>query len=178
MDELPQFSMPGSACDISDLLISSGFPHLTVTENNRSMAYECCLVYEIITKRVAALDDIRKGLGSVAVRNKTCLCLLEKWPVLKTRYDDRKSGCYLFSICILKLKYKFSFVRFFPPPQDEVIDLATLSPHIHYEVDETDERKKEAQTYFEKYLLQISERGCILTLVSACSLLMILHNIT
>ena len=97
--------------------------------------------------------------------------------------------CFQFAF----LKYKFSFVRFYPPPQDEVIDfiiyiyiyiyiyiiyMATLSPHIHYEVDETDERKKEAQTYFEKYLLQISERGCILTLVSACSLLMILHNIT
>lgn len=103
--------MPGSTYDIIDLLISSGFPHITVSENNRSMAYECCLVHEVITKRVAALDDIRRGLGSVTVRNKTCLNLLEKWPELKTRFDGSKSGCYFSVICIRKLKFKFPFLK-------------------------------------------------------------------
>jgi hypothetical protein len=130
------------------------------------MAYECCLQHEVITKRVAALDDIRRRLGSVTVGNKTCLSLLEKWPELKTRFDGSKSGYYIFSIGIIKSQ-KNSFLRFFPPSQDDVINLATVSPRLHYEIEGNDERKKEAQTYFEKYLLKISVSGCISILDSA-----------
>jgi hypothetical protein len=55
--------------------------------------------------------------------------------------------------------------------------LATLSPRLHFEIDDSDERKKEAQNYFEKYIFEMSESGCLLTLISARSLLIVLQNI-
>jgi hypothetical protein len=39
----------------------------------------------VLTKRLASLDDMRKGLSTVCVSGQTLLDLLEKWPELKQR---------------------------------------------------------------------------------------------
>ena len=57
--------------------MSSGYPHLTVTAERRHLAYECVLLYEVVTKRLAALDDIRQGFTSVSALGTTCLDLLD-----------------------------------------------------------------------------------------------------
>jgi hypothetical protein len=64
-EELKQLTDPESEHYISDLLVSSGYPHITVSGDTRHLAYECCLLHEVFTKRLAAVDDIRKGLASV-----------------------------------------------------------------------------------------------------------------
>jgi hypothetical protein len=48
--------------NIADIITSSGFPHIQVTDTNKNLAYECCFVHEVITKRV--LNDLREGLMS------------------------------------------------------------------------------------------------------------------
>ena len=51
--------------NIADILTSSGFPHIEVIQNTRQLAYECCLIHELITKRIALLHDLRQlGLTS------------------------------------------------------------------------------------------------------------------
>ena len=61
-DRLCEFTSPDSALDIGDLLMSAGYPHVRVTADRRRLAYECCLIYEVVPKRIPALNDIRKGL--------------------------------------------------------------------------------------------------------------------
>lgn len=53
---------------------------MEITADNRSLAYECFLQYEVITKRIPALEDIRKGLASV--KGITLLDLLRTHPNL------------------------------------------------------------------------------------------------
>ncbi len=86
-EQLPEFTNTDSSLNISDILVSSGFPHICITKENRQMAYECCLIFEVIGKRLSALDDFRKGLGSIHVFSKSCLELLEKFPELSMRFD-------------------------------------------------------------------------------------------
>ena len=50
--------------NIADILTSSGFPLIEVIQNNRQLAYECCLIHEVITKRIALLDDLRQRFTS------------------------------------------------------------------------------------------------------------------
>ena len=50
-DELKRFTDPDSLMNIGDILVAAGFPHIEVTNNNRELAYECCLTYEVITHR-------------------------------------------------------------------------------------------------------------------------------
>ena len=50
------------SCNISELLLAGGFPHIEVSPASRLLAYECVLTSEVITKRVPVLDDIRNGL--------------------------------------------------------------------------------------------------------------------
>ena len=57
-EDLGEFTSTDSELDLTDLLMAAGFPHITVTCEQRHLAYECCLLYEVITKRIAALDDI------------------------------------------------------------------------------------------------------------------------
>ena len=132
---LAEFTSSGSDMDISDLLIAAGYPRITIPADKRHLAYECCLVYEVITKRVPALEDIRKGLASVKVRRKTVLDLLTKCPE-----SER---------------------RFFPSHEREVIDLALLSSYVEYEADEPTSHN--AQNYFEKYLAELDARGLVCT---------------
>ena len=50
--------------NIADILTSSGFPLIEVIQNNRQLAYECCLIQDVITKRIAFLDDLRQRWDS------------------------------------------------------------------------------------------------------------------
>lgn len=50
--------------NIADIITSSGFPHIQVTDTNKNLAYECCFIHEVITKRIPLLDDLREGLMS------------------------------------------------------------------------------------------------------------------
>ena len=52
---------------------TAGYPRVEVTEQKIHFAYECCLVNEDVTKRLPALDDIRKGLSDVNVMGVTLL---------------------------------------------------------------------------------------------------------
>lgn len=92
-------------------------------------------MYEVITKRVAALDDMRKGLESATVLGKTSIDLMAKWPKVRS--------------------------RFFPAPKADVIDATTLCLRLMYETDD-DSASREARIYFEKYLAELSARGCTL----------------
>jgi hypothetical protein len=131
---LCEFTTPGSSYDISDLLMSAGYPHISVTANTRCLAYECCLVYEVITKRIPALEDIRKGLECVKVLGKSSINLLTKWPELKA--------------------------RFFPAPEANIIDAATLRSHFIYEADADNSGCQQTRAYFENYLDELGARGC------------------
>ena len=56
-ESLADFTNPSSSMNISELLTSAGYPHISVTEERRHLAYECILLYEVITKRIPSLDD-------------------------------------------------------------------------------------------------------------------------
>lgn len=64
--ELGKFTLDGNF-NITDILVSAGFPHIEVTPSNWLLAYEYVLTYEVITKRITVLDDLRKRLDSVRV---------------------------------------------------------------------------------------------------------------
>lgn len=64
-ESLADFTNSSSPMNISELLTSAGYPHLSITQERQHLAYECILLYEVITKRIPALDDLRKGLASV-----------------------------------------------------------------------------------------------------------------
>ena len=123
--------MPDSSSDISDLLVSAGYPHITISPERRQLAFECCLQYEVITKRVSALDDMRKGLQSVKVWGNTINDLLVKWPILKE--------------------------RLFPANVQESISLPELSPYVQFEIG-NGALANEMQDFFEKYLIELNER--------------------
>ena len=53
---------------------------LSMTEERQHLAYECILLYEVITKCIPALDDLGKGLASVKMSQTTLLGLLEGLP--------------------------------------------------------------------------------------------------
>ena len=82
---MPAFTDPNSPHDISELLMSPGFAHITITEERRNLAYECILLSEVVTKRITALDDLRRGLGEVKVSGVSLLSLLERYPELQQR---------------------------------------------------------------------------------------------
>ena len=89
------------------------------------------IIHEVITKRIPALDDIRKGLESVKFWGKSALDLISKCPDIQT--------------------------RFFPAPEAEVVDVATLRSQFVYEEDDN-AASQEAQKYFETYLDEIGSR--------------------
>ena len=118
--------------------MSAGFPHISITKERKYLAYECCLLYKVITKRVAALDDMRKGLQSVRVMGNTSLDLLVKWPELKE--------------------------RIFPAEKSEEITATALGSHLVYETNNV-ALNHETQLFFEKYVEELSVRDgtCIVT---------------
>ena len=112
-------------------MVSAGYPHITISPERRQLAFECCLQYEVITKRVSALDDMRKGLQSVKVWGNTINDLLVKWPILKE--------------------------RLFPANIQESISLPELSPYVQFEIG-NGALANEMQDFFEKYLIELNER--------------------
>ena len=118
--------------------MSAEYPHISITKDRRNLAYECCLTYEVLMKRLASLDDIRKGLSTVCVAGQTLLDLLEKWPGLKQRV--------------------------FPAPELDVIDAATLRSCLFYKRD--DSANEESRDFFEKYIDELSARQGALWIIA------------
>ena len=118
--------------------MAAGFPHISITQERKQLAYECCLLHEVITKRVAALDDIRKGLQSVKLLGNTVLDLLRRWPVLKK--------------------------KFFPEAKTERVDQEMLVPRIVYI--EENPVHRDVRVYFEQYIQDLNARKGMLTCFS------------
>ena len=67
--------------NITEALVSSGFPHVEVTTpstRNKNLAFECIMVSEVIAKRIPMLDDLRQGLISESVLGFNVLSLTGK----------------------------------------------------------------------------------------------------
>ena len=120
-----------STLDITDLL-SAGFPHITITAERRHFAYECCLLNEVITKRIAALNDIRKGMQSVTVLGNTVSDLLLKWPELQK--------------------------KLFPEAQSETVNASELASRVLYAMDDIN-ASHDVRAFFEKYINELEARS-------------------
>ena len=104
---------------------------MEITVKNRSLAYECFLLYEVTTKRIAALEDIRKGMASVRVKGITLLDLLRFHPNLIGRVFPQHNG----SVDLLMLRLAMEFEE----------------AHL--------EAEKQAKVYMEKYMDDVAKRG-------------------
>ena len=128
--DLPSFTTPDKVDSISDLFLASGFPYLEITAENRSLAYECLLFYEVLTKRIPALEDI-KGLASVHVQGITLLDLLRIHPNLKEHVFPQYSG---------------------------IVDITMFKLAVEFEESDR-ESEKQAQAFLEKYIDDVAKRG-------------------
>ena len=97
----------------------------------RHLAFECCLLHEVFTKRLAALDDIRKGLASIKTHDVSILDLVLTYPELEE--------------------------HMFPSYTGEV-DINVLKHHLECETP-YNEKTTKACHYFEEYLEELSKRG-------------------
>ena len=53
------FTDPSSQLDITIDLTAPGYPHIRITEKKQKLCVcVCCLIHEVITKRIAALNGI------------------------------------------------------------------------------------------------------------------------
>lgn len=129
--ELGKFTLDGDF-NITDILVSGGFPHIEVTPSNRLLAYECVLTYEVITKCITVLDDLRKGLDSVRVMGTSVIDLQRHPQVQQLVFPVAKSTTEVSELRLL-LKY-----------------------------DPTDESTSKVAEFFEKYLDELSTRGTII----------------
>ena len=102
------FTEPGSPQDMTELLMTAGFPHVTITEDRRHLAYECILLYEVVTKRIPALDDLRRGLEEVKVCGVGLLSLLERYPDLQQRVFPMDMGIIDEGKMISQMQYEES----------------------------------------------------------------------
>lgn len=109
--------------------MSAGFPHITITEERRNLAYECILLSEVVTKRIPALDDIRRGLGEVKVSGVSLLSLLERYPELQQRVF---------------------------PKDLEIIDEREMASHIQYD-ESSNPLCQRARKFFEQYIEELSQ---------------------
>ena len=89
------------------------------------------LTYEVITKRIAVLDDLRKGLDSVRVMATSTIDLAKQHPKVQ---------------------------QLIFPDAESTIDVYQLRQLIKYD-DRTDESRAKAAEYFEKYLDELNARG-------------------
>ena len=94
------------------------------------------LTYEVVTKRVAVLDDLRKGLDSVHVMGTCLLDLLQQNPQVQ---------------------------ELIFPVAESRIEVSELKQLIKY--DPTDDSTSKVAEYFEKYLDELSARGTIITVL-------------
>ena len=116
--------------------MAAGFPYLELTSSNKSMAYECLLTYDVITKRLTVLDDLRKGLCAKTTMGVTLLSFAYEHPDIQ------------------QLVF---------PDADSTINLQELMNLVTYEITDTI-YKVSAKEYLEKYFNVLSERGLFLTL--------------
>jgi hypothetical protein len=119
------------SCNISELLSAGGFPHIEVGPATRSLAYECVLTSEVITKRIPVLDDIRNGLRS-----------------------ENVMGGNLLDIARLHEEVK----KLLFPEADAGINLQDLQQLIRYELAD-DDVKISSKTFMERYLKDLDLRG-------------------
>lgn len=151
--KLIEFTNPDSPLCIIDELQNSGYPHIEITENNKRYAYECCLVNEVITKRLPALDDMRKGIGEVNVMGITLLFLLEDFPEIRARV--------------------------FPGFENHV-SAKDLRRHLVFE-DSSNSKSAQAKHWFNLYIDELDQRGMFshthLKLGDILFLLLSLYNI-
>lgn len=118
-------------CNIGEILMAAGFPHLEVTPGTRLLAYECCLTYEVITKRIPVLDDLRKGLRSEQVMGSSLLDLALIHPQVKQVVFPEANGH---------------------------IDLEDLRKLIKYDVADDDDDNM-SKDYLEKYFCDLDVQG-------------------
>ena len=119
--------------NIAELLASAGYPHVRITEERRHVAYECILSYEVITKRIPALDDLRKGLAAVKMSGVTLFDLLGRLG----RPDVQQ--------------------RVIPPDTGRVHG-KVLKLHIEWE-ETVDPLGQTAQQFLQQYIEELNERG-------------------
>ena len=62
-ESLADFTNSSSPMNISELLTSAGYPHLSITEERQHPACECIFLYEVITKRIPSLNRDFKNRG-------------------------------------------------------------------------------------------------------------------
>ena len=130
-DEKDLTSLTSDNDNFTELLYASGFPYLEITAERRSMAYECLLLYEVVTKRIPAMEDIRKGLGSVRVKGITLLDLLRIHPNLT--------------------------VNVFPQPNC-IVDCTMLKSAMDFQ-DPKDDGESQAYNFLERYVDDMAKRG-------------------
>ena len=130
-NDLPKFMDSEESCNISELLLAGGFPHIDVIPATRLLAYECVLTHEIITKRVPVLDDIHNGLKLESVLGGNLLDIAHLHEEVK------------------KLVF---------PEADARINLQDLQQLIKYEVAD-DDTKINSKNFMERYLHDLALRG-------------------
>ena len=130
--ELSKFTSDGDF-NIADTLVAAGFPHIEVLPSNRSLAYECVLTYEVVTKRIPVLDDLRKGLDSVRVMATTGTDPVQQHPQVQ---------------------------QLIFPAAESQIEVSDLRQLIKY--NETDDSKAIAVEFFDKHLNLLNPRGTVI----------------
>lgn len=131
-DELEKLTDASNPFNIADALLSSGFPHIELTGKNRNLAYECILTFEVITKRIPMLDDLRQGLMS-----------------------ESALGINVMSLAGMHNEIK----ELLFPPVTEKIDLCEMKEMVKYECDMSNPDAVTAQVFLERYLCELNERG-------------------
>ena len=117
--------------NISELLVSAGYPHSNITEGRRHLAYECILLYEVVTKRIPAMDDLRRGFSAVKVSGTTLLDLLIRFPELHQRVF---------------------------PPNTSAVQANLLKLHIQWE-DCLDAMCQSARQFLCRYIDEVNQKG-------------------
>ena len=112
------------------ILTAAGFPYIEVNPSNRSEAYECVLTYEVVTKQIVVLDDLKKGLCSVSVMATSVADLVQQH---------------------LKVQQLI-----FPAAKSKV-EVSRLRQLINYDL--TNDSTAKTAEYFEKYLDELNTRG-------------------
>jgi hypothetical protein len=119
------------SCNLVDVLIAGGFPHVEVCSNTRVLAYECVVRSEVITKRLPALDDLRNGLVS-----------------------EHHMGLNILEIACFHQEVQLLIF----PPQHKRIMLKDLKQLVMFEV-ASDEEKINSKRFMEKYMEDLDVRG-------------------
>ena len=119
-------------CNISEILLAGGFPHIEVRPETRLLAYECVLTSEVITKRVAVLDDLCKGLKS-----------------------EKHLGTDLLHLATLHPEIE----RFIFPEPNSRVNLGDLQELVRYDLADNEAEVVNAKKFMERYMKDLDARG-------------------